>query len=130
MNRRNNRRMADVEADTKEFELYKERIEELMKNNRILQDNDVERVQLIRSLNKTITELQSEIIEKEREIGQLRIKAQWLTFWHCSRSKKDCGRRLPPQIVEMEYNPPKDIKDEILHVAGIDPVADCRNAGN
>ncbi len=74
---------------------------------------DLDKTQQIRKLNELL-------LEKESEIGRLKLVIQWLKFWKCKRVKgnpeiepEKCDRRLPDHSFPMTYEPPLELRDDL-----------------
>lgn len=131
LNRKSNMRIIqseadkkETEADTDEFHLYKERIEELHKSNVELSTQNLEvlkagarKDEIIEDKTAKIRELNEELLEATRKNGNLEKAVLYYQAWHCKREygngKGDCRRREPQQNPPLKYTPLEH--DEMAH---------------
>ncbi len=123
INRKSNKRINESEADKKEietdsdeFHLYKERIEELRAANAELNRQNYELIKaceakedIIADKTGKIRELQDLRAEDIKRIGELEKRVLFYKSWHCQREygrgKEDCTRRKPAQNPPLKYTP-------------------------
>jgi len=123
INRKSNRRIneseadkKEIETDTDEFHLYKERIEELRLSNAELNKQNYELIkaceakeEIIADKTAKIRELQEARIEDTKQIGELEKEVQYYKGWKCfreyGRGKENCTRRKPAQNPPLKYEP-------------------------
>lgn len=126
IHRKSHKRMTDseadkreTEADTAEFHLYAERIEELRLANAELNKQNLELLkagarkdEIIEDKTAKIRELQEARVADTRRIGTLEKQAQYYKNWKCFREygskKDDCRRRKPSQNPPLKYEPLED----------------------
>ena len=126
VNRKNERRKneseadkKETEADTDEFHLYKERIEELRQANKELNEQNLELLkagarkdEIIEDKTRMIRELQDGRVEDARKIGLLEKQVAYYKNWFCKREfgngKGDCRRREPAQNPPLKVSPIED----------------------
>lgn len=126
VNRKNERRKneseadkKETEADTDEFHLYKERIEELRQANKELNEQNLELLkagarkdEIIEDKTRMIRELQDGRVEDARKIGLLEKQVAYYKNWFCKREfgngKGDCRRREPAQNPPLKFSPIED----------------------
>ena len=122
VNRKNERRKNDseadkkeTEADTDEFHLYKERIEELRQANKELNEQNLELIktgarkdEIVADKTAKIRELQDGRVEDARKIGLLEKQVAYYKNWFCKREfgngKGDCKRREPAQNPPLKFS--------------------------
>jgi len=123
INRKSNKRINESEADKKEietdsdeFHLYKERIEELRTTNAEVNKQNYELIkacevkeEIIADKTSKIRELQEARIEDTKRIGELEKQVQFYKNWKCfreyGRGEEDCTRRKPAQNPPLKYEP-------------------------
>lgn len=123
INRKSNKRINDseadkkeIEADSEEFHLYKERIEELRTTNAEVNKQNYELIkaceakeEIIADKTDKIRELQNLRVEDIKRIAQLEKQVLFYKTWHCQREygrrKEDCTRRKPAQNPPLKYEP-------------------------
>lgn len=123
INRKSNKRINESEADKKEietdsdeFHLYKERIEELRLSNTELNKQNYDLIkacegkeEIIADKTAKIRELQDARIEDLHKIADLEKQVLFYKNWHCQREygsgKGDCKRRKPEQNPPLKYEP-------------------------
>ena len=126
VNRKNERRKneseadkKETEADTDEFHLYKERIEELRQANKELNEQNLELLkagarkdEIIEDKTRMIRELQDGRVEDARKIGLLEKQVAYYKNWFCKREfgngKGDCRRREPAQNPPLNFSAIED----------------------
>jgi len=123
INRKSNKRINESEADKKEietdsdeFHLYKERIEELRTTNAEVNKQNYELIkaceakeEIIADKTAKIRELQELRVEDTKRIGELEKEKLFYKSWHCQREfgrgKDNCTRRKPAQNPPLKYTP-------------------------
>ncbi len=123
INRKSNKRIneseadkKEIEVDTDEFHLYKERIEELRQANAELNKLNYELIkacetkeEIIADKTAKIRELQEARIEDTKQIAELEKQVQYYKSWKCFReygkNKENCTRRKPAQNPPLKYEP-------------------------
>lgn len=123
INRKSNKRISESEADKKEietdsdeFHLYKERIEELRLANMEVNKQNYELIkaceakeEIIADKTTKIRELNEARIEDQKQIAKLGQQVTFYKNWHCQREygrrKEDCTRRKPEQNPPLKYEP-------------------------
>lgn len=126
INRKSNKRMEESEADKKEteadsdeFHLYKERIDELRLANAELNKQNLELLkagsrkdEIIEDKTKKIRELNELRVRDIRRIGQLEKMVQFFKSWFCKREygngRRECKRREPAQNPPLKFEPLQD----------------------
>lgn len=123
INRKSRKRMEkseadkkETEADTEEFHLYKERIEELRLSNAELNKQNLELLKagarkdgIIEDKTKKIRELNELRVLDIRKIARLGKIVQFYKSWFCKREfgngKGECRRREPAQNPPLKFEP-------------------------
>jgi len=126
INRKSNKRITEseadkkeIEADTDEFHLYKERLEEQRLSNAELNKQNYELIkaceakeEIIADKTAKIRALQEARIEDTKRIGELEKEVQYYKGWKCfreyGRGKENCTRRKPAQNPPLKYTPLDD----------------------
>lgn len=129
LNRKSNKRMTkseadkkEIEADSDEFHLYKERIEELRTTNAEVNKQNYELIkaceakeEIIADKTAKIRELQEARIGDTKRIGELEKEVQYYENWKCfreyGRGKENCTRRKPAQNPPLKYEPIEESND-------------------
>lgn len=126
INRNSHKRMVasdadkkETEADTDEFHLYKERLEELRRSNAELNSQNLEilkagarKDEIIEDKTRVIRELNEQRVADVRRIGQLEKLKEHYNNWKCFREfgsgREDCRRRKPAQNPPLKFEPIQD----------------------
>lgn len=110
---------SETEADTQEFHLYVERIEELRHANAELNKQNLELLkagarkdEIIEDKTRMIREIQEGRVEDAKRIGVLERKVDYYESWKCFREfgkgGERCARRKPAQDPPLKYEPIDD----------------------
>ena len=123
VNRRNEKRKAEYEADQKEiaadkdeFHLYKERLEELRQANKELNETNLELIKagarkddLIGDKTAKIRELNDYRVADAQKIAKLEKDVLYYKCWFCKREygkgSGECMRREPAQNPPLKFSP-------------------------
>lgn len=123
INRKSNKRIneseadkKEIEADSDEFHLYKERIEELRQSNAELNKQNYALIKACEDKETIIADKTAKIrglndarIEDLKQMAKLEMGKQFYKNWHCQREyglgKDDCTRRKPEQNPPLKYEP-------------------------
>lgn len=96
-----------------DLDVLNKQLTESYKEKARVEEINLDKTQQIRKLNERL-------LEKEAEIGRLRLIIQWLKFWQCKRVKgnpeidpEKCDRRLPEHPFPMSYDPPEEFKEDL-----------------
>lgn len=123
VNRRNNRRKADADADKAEtaadaerIKSYIDRIDELNRANKMLHEQNIEllkagakKEEIITDKDAHIRKIAEERVAEARRAGDLEKKLTYYQGWKCFREfgsgAEECDRRKPKQNPPLKYTP-------------------------
>lgn len=100
-----------------DIDLLNKQLTEAYRDKAKVEEINLDKTRLIRELNE-------QLLDKETQIGRLKLVIHWLSVWKCRRIKGDvrinpeaCDRRKPDHPFPMEYDPPKEVREELTATA-------------